>query len=364
MDGIACIKVREVHGIRRFLYPLTAVLVLPEGWPQARLGLARAEGTPVPFQITPEQGERGRVARIDFAISLAPHEEADLILGPGIESPEIDDPIRTSGSDPYRCEQRRFRLELDRQGLPHQAVYDGRAHLRGPGAIRCNGSPATPAGPPAFAAGPLVARLSSPGEYPGKAPCLTMIESSACKSWAVSTHVLLEPRPGDEVCFTLPVDVASPAPTCDFGVGGGIYARLGAGSAPEISWRTEFLPDGGARWSWFSGGRLDCRGTEESGGRYRPQRWFHLIDGDRALAAAIATVPRSCRMMTAAVSAEGDCTVTFRLGEEISGPAAFGICWHFLNGIPAVAAATNPQSILLAPLVEVTAAHTAGTGGN
>ena len=33
--------------------------------------------------------------------------------------------------------------------------------------------------------------------------------------------------------------------------------------------------------------------------------------------------------------------------------AEFGVCYHFLNNMPAIAAATNPQSILLPPTVEV-----------
>ena len=60
--------------------------------------------------------------------------------------------------------------------------------------------------------------------------------------------------------------------------------------------------------------------------------------------------------MTVAPNVNGDCEISFQLGEEVSGPAAFGICWHFLNGIPAAAAATNPQSILLPPIVELFAA--------
>ena len=49
----------------------------------------------------------------------------------------------------------------------------------------------------------------------------------------------------------------------------------------------------------------------------------------------------------------GDVSVAFRLGDTITGPAEFGVCYHFLNDVPAIAAATNPQSILLPPVVEV-----------
>ena len=39
--------------------------------------------------------------------------------------------------------------------------------------------------------------------------------------------------------------------------------------------------------------------------------------------------------------------------EGASPVAEFGVCYHFLNDVPAIAAATNPQSILLPPTVEV-----------
>ncbi len=355
MNLIGRIRVREIHGIRRFLYPLTAALVLPEGWPEARLGLLQQNRSQVPVQITPEKGAQGRVARLDFAVSLAPHEETELLLNTDTGEAPIDDPIRLVGSEPYRCEQRRFHLEFDRLGLLRQAVYDGGSHLRASGSILRNGNPGSSSGNPAVASGPLAVRISAPVIYADGCPALTTLEMSACKSWVAMTHILHGPRPLDQVRFTLPLSTAAPALVCDFGVGGGIYGRLEAGSVPEIVWSTEFLPEGIVQWSWTAAGRLDYCGTEDSGGKYRAQRWFHIIDRDRALAVAITSIPRACRTMTVALNVLGDCAISFQLGEEISGPAAFGIRWHFLNGIPAVAAATNPQSILLPPLVELPA---------
>ena len=81
------------------------------------------------------------------------------------------------------------------------------------------------------------------------------------------------------------------------------------------------------------------------------QRWFHLIDGDKALAVAITQVPASCKHLAVRLTADGLVRVSYELEENQSPAAEFGVCYHFLNGIPAIAAATNPQSILLPPAV-------------
>ena len=85
---------------------------------------------------------------------------------------------------------------------------------------------------------------------------------------------------------------------------------------------------------------------------FRSQRWFHLIDSDKALAVAIAYVPKECQVMTVRLTHAGNISVAFKL-DETSPAAAFSVCYHFLNDVPAIAAATNPQSILLPPAVEV-----------
>ena len=45
--------------------------------------------------------------------------------------------------------------------------------------------------------------------------------------------------------------------------------------------------------------------------------------------------------------------IAFTLGDSGDEHAEFGVCYHFLNDAPAIAAATNPQSILLPPTVGV-----------
>ena len=104
---------------------------------------------------------------------------------------------------------------------------------------------------------------------------------------------------------------------------------------------------------WQQRGETDYIGQVATAEEFLPQRWFHLIDSDKALAVAITQLPPDCREMTVRLTHEGDVSIAFKLGDTITGPAEFGVCYHFLNDVPAIAAATNPQSILLPPVVEV-----------
>ena len=179
------------------------------------------------------------------------------------------------------------------------------------------------------------------------------MEVTACKSWAVLRHVLLQPRMADEIVFQLQLAVTSHVLTSDFGVGGGTYGKLLAGNSQEISWRSDFSHPPAVGWSISTGGRTDYAGKVETSDEFLAQRWFHLIDRDKSLAVGITEMAKSCRETVVTLRSDGTALVKFRLGEPDSGPAVFGLCYHFLNDIPAIAAATNPQSILFPPKVEV-----------
>ncbi len=178
----------------------------------------------------------------------------------------------------------------------------------------------------------------------------TETQITACKSWATVSHRFNKSKTGDQFAFSLPVATSANVLTCDFGVGGGTFGKLEHGKAEEIVWQTEFEKDT-ARWSLTTAGRTDYVG-QVSLADFHAQRWFHLIDSDKALAVAITEVPTSCQKMVVSLNTTGDVVITFRLGQPTDA-VEFGVCYHFLNDIPAIAAATNPQSILLPPSVEV-----------
>ncbi len=376
MSVLGLVRVCETHGIRRFLYPVSleipASLLLPADGP----GLITADGRPIPLQVTPSATNPGLYCRLDFAVSLSPLEKLELKLLTGDKAPMlgsgftpeveglgqvdrrgprpagVDDPLQIEEKKRFRSTQRRFSVEFDRCGTLHEVVYDSVPHLRAPAVFNLNGRPAALEGAAAFAAGlPLSARVMAVGQYPDGCGAVTHLETTAYKSWVMLTHLLSRTRPEDELVFSLPLAVSSSVVTCDFGVGGGIYGSLQSDTCAEMVWKSEFLRSGAVRWSITSSGRTDYVGDVQTAGEYLRRQWFHLVDGRKALAVAVTQIPACCREMKVTLRADGDVAVAFRIGAGAEASASFGLCCHFLNNIPAISAATNPQSILLPPVV-------------
>ena len=355
---LARLRVRETHGIRRFLYPLTASFRLRGSLNLETYGLATAEGLAVPLQIERDPQDDD-CCWLYFAVSLDPHAEIELLLIPDISSTRISDPLcleKNSVTGMLSNEQQRFAIDVAYSGLIETVVYDEVTFMRTPLQITRNCKPPDENVVTYYYASSedskINADLMRSGVYPDSTGCGTATTLTACKSWATVMHTLVAPKPNDEVVFTLPLAITSPTLTCDFGVGGYVFGKLDK-VAREIVWRTEFGDTPYAKWTVATAGRVDYMGEVATAGEFQSQRWFHLIDSDKALAVAITKLPDSCREMTVRMTREGDVNVTFTLGETVTGPAEFGVCYHFLNDIPAIAAATNPQSILLPPTVEV-----------
>ena len=361
MSFLGHISVCETHGIRRFLYPVSLEIPASLLHPVDRAGLIMADGRPIPLQVTPGDTNPGLYCRLDFAVSLSPLEKLELKLLTGEQAPQpsasgvmpgVDDPLQIEEKKRFRSTQRRFSVEFDRCGTLHEVLYDSVPHLRTPASFSLNGRPAALEGAAAFAAGfPLSARVTAVGEYPDGCGAVTHLETTAYKSWVMLTHFLSRAKPGDELVFNLPTAVSSSVVTCDFGVGGAIYGSLQSETCPEIVWNSEFLRSGGVRWSITSSGRTDYLGETQTVEEHLRQQWFHQVDGRKALAVAVTQIPRCCREMKVTLRANGDVAVAFRIGEAAEVSTAFGLCCHFLNNIPPIAAATNPQSILLPPVV-------------
>ncbi len=350
MNSAGRILVLEKHGIRRFLYPLTSVFSAPAGFDGSAVGLRLPDGLPVPSQVTIQNIGGIPSICLDFALSIGPRETCELQICRDTAGTRIDDPLVIEAGQGYRSVQRRFISEFDRQGRLLQATYDGRPHLREPLSLTRNREAAASSREPDFDSGHLAARLTATGRYPDSCDCRTTLELTACKSWAKVRHVLAGPRPGDIVRFDLPLAVTAPVLTCDFGIGGGLYGRLQQASRQEIVWHSDFEGGRSLSWSLRNAGRTDFEG-HLSLNDWPSARWFHVIDREKALAVAITEVPHSSSRLDVTLNADGEVTIEFELGEKPAAPAAFAVCYHFLNDIPPIAAATNPQSILLPPVV-------------
>jgi len=364
-DVLARIRVKETHGIRRFLYPLSAVPRLKGEVDIQEIGLFSSDGETVPMQIAPTLDKHGGHYRMDFALSLTPHSEQILLLRTEKKPVAFDDPLQVTRLEGggIRNDQKRFSITVDADAGIQNVVYDGIPHLRGRSAIFHNGSPITEISPPTKedhlieTSGYLCEVLSPSGCHADGWGAGVETQITACKSWAQIRYWSgggSKPlQAGDEITFRLPLAVTSPTLTYDFGFGNGIYGKLQSGVAEEVIWQTEFGRRPYARWSVAVGGRTDYVGEAATAAIFQPQRWFHLVDSDKALAVAITRIPPACQQMKATINIAGDIDVVFRMEKVSPYSDTFSVCYHFLNDVPAIAAATNPQSILLPPTVEV-----------
>lgn len=392
-EVLARLRVREAHGIRRFLYPLTAYVNLPLGTDTSSLQLAPLDGVPVPLQVTLwHTGEY----RVDFAVSLAPlQEDTDYLLTIGTPAP-IPDPLRLKHRDGDKLSslQERFQIVLEPTGEIRNVVYDGVSHLLYPaqqeiredysaavsrpnpedkpkhdkrGFIILAATPEIPLNTPNYniGGGPLAAWHQTKGVYADGSPVEVTTEISACKSWVMLNYRLQQPRLDEIIYFNLPLGgnfsnaIDGPASRTIFDCGiNGIYGRADYWGA-YINWFAPEKPGGEIRWEIgknyeYNNGEhthpVNYTGiTPEA--EFQQQRWFHLVNERQAVAVAITKMPYGWQSLK--VRVRQYINLEFRLSAETAGPAEFGVCYHFLNDVPAIAAATNPQSILLPPSVEV-----------
>ena len=191
-DALARIRVKETHGIRRFLYPLSAMVTLPERADIGKIGLADTRGEAVPMRLVAEGTGAGPNAyRLDFAVFLDPLSETELVLSYGGLHTTFDDPLQITrnGSHGWQSVQKRFRLETDADGAIERVVYDGVEHLRGRVSLTRNGAEMRTDTQAADHTG-LRLVLTSAGHYKDGCAGRTTLDLTACKSWATVTHRL------------------------------------------------------------------------------------------------------------------------------------------------------------------------------
>lgn len=342
--ALARLRVQERHGIRRFLYPLTIRLPFAHGQP-SRLRVAETNGTLLPSETV----ARRRGTDVTFAVSLAPHEKRSLHLVETEDPAVIPDPLRrepTASGFMLRQERVAFGFAPGEGGL-RSVVYDGVEHLAGPLALAVNGEDIPPEG---WEYSPLADGLGFSATARGDA-WKTRYDFTACKSWVQVTHTLADAPADTEVRFTLPLASPEEIPTCDFGVGSGAYAKIGG---LGVAWTVDFAREPYACWeiAYLLNGaaRIDYEGETRTRRAFTAQSWFHWMLRARSLAVAVTHLPDYCDQLRATLGRDGRIEILFRLGRRAR-RARFGVCYHFLNDIPAIAAATNPASILLPPEV-------------
>lgn len=351
------IQVHEPAGIRRFLYPLQVVLPGMSIPTSGFLLLRRAsDGFAVPcVAIAVESG-----VCLDFAVSMAPSESVDFEIVVSEDPPSIPDPFRISHHNSgITLRQERVTMTLG-TCFPTSVVYDGVEHLRDPLQFKLNGASAI-YGDPNFhlptmglsALNECYATYHLPSGAAVKST--TSCRYTCCKTWVAVTHTVESPPPMCELNLSLALAATDQTPTCDFGVGHGTYCKI---SDTAVVWNTALVDGQAVSWevghlSESGSTRIDYRGDEMSPWVWNGGKWFHFIETTKSLAVAVTRIPDGCKRLAAKLSRAGDIDISFKMDEKHHERIEFGVCYHFLNNIPAIAAATNPASILLTPMVEV-----------
>lgn len=360
------LRVAEKHGMRRFLYPLRASIQIPSDYPIDDLCLRTDKGELVPSYLVEDVPGQG-LSHLEFAVSLSPFETIDLELAFGRPMP-VPDAIEHTKLAGGRLEtkQQRLSIVLNGQGSVSRVHYDSVDHLRGPFEARYNGVllSNTPVNHFGFRSSEIHAESRSHVKV-GSSDGTLNASMSACKSWVTQELVVSDSTPetgklalndGDSIEFILPLVVKSPVLLCDFGLGGGIYTKFNTETTSEIVVEVD------AKLNWFlrNGDRVDYAGSltrrlneDYAGYHGLDELWFHVVDQGVAIAVAITKAPVETKAYQIRITNEGHIIISFVAAEVGSLVTSYAVCYHFLNDVPAIAAATCPQSILLPPVVEV-----------
>jgi hypothetical protein len=359
-------RVEERSGIRRFLYPLKARLPSMYRRSIGKLAVAEADGRLVPSHVavTPNGIE------CVFALSLAPLETRDLYLVRTDQTPKaaIPDPLKISWqADGFASSQDRVSFGFGQLAQLRSVIYDSVEHLAGPLAITLDGSSMSPRAdsPPVRTQIPeseLSARFAAVGAYHDLRPAQVSGETNAelvcCKSWVEIRHTVSNPQPNSSLRFSLPLTITSEQQTCDFGVGNGAYGKIQSGAAERVIWEVDLSHERVARYrirTQLASGELrtDYAGELKNSADLHPCLWMHWIEPTKALGLAITQVAKGCERISVRLGSDGIVEAEFLIGRTTMNPAEFGICYHFLNAVPPIAAATNPASILNPPKITI-----------
>jgi hypothetical protein len=366
------LTVAETAGIRRFGYPVTVVLDLPEPVRDVEHFRLLADGKPVTGQFRPHGDVRDGIhtVSIDFNASPAPLESREYVIeyGPGVErGPEPKDGLRVETTeDEFRVihpGELIFAVPRDLLGLLRGVQGNKTDYLR-PGSAglwirykddihyRAGGR-----GPDDVATrarvvkeGPLAValRFESTEALRGGRSVESAVEMEfpVTKSWV---RVLWDVKDPNGYVAGLGVDLnlnAEGEPTLvDFGAGSYVYAALHKGQVAK-------LRAGAPAWETLLGSAADLRPyvVAPRNSQAKAEGWAHVMDRERCTAVAVQDFAGPCPEATITVQADGGLQVWkhFALGGQGSPPGVKRLTFwlHFVPMPVHVGAATSPQAML------------------
>ncbi len=362
----------ETAGLRRFSFPVHAVLPRPSAMSGARFRLLR-DGRPVPAQFREVvRPDGGPAIALDFNASPGPRETERyvVLIGKGAEpGPEPKGGMRVERvGDVFRVSHGStlaFTVPVDLLGLLKGVsnaknefvaegseglvlrLKDGTLHRTGGSSVR--GTVARE-GPVAVAL-----RFEGAQRLGGERAVRSAVEMTFpnSKSWVETTWTVEDP---EGIVAALGVDVrlkVDGAPTLvDLGASSTVYGQIRGDDAMELA--AGSAPDVGRTWVVRKGppGKMTSFAEAPTPDSPPAEGWAHVMDRTRCTALAVADFGRQARDRIE-VLADGRVRIwrEFAAGGEVpSGRAKALTFWFHFVGMPVqVGAATSPQA-MLAPL--------------
>jgi hypothetical protein len=370
--------VKETAGIRRFGYPVRAILLMS---PAYRFRLLE-KGKPVAAQFRPWYrdpsprpfGGGGPLVRLDFNVSLAPHETRKYVVEYGPEVKPGPEPSRgmkvVMEADLIRVVHSpglEFVVPRNLLGLVRSVKTAKTDYLR-PGSaglmiryrdnILYRAGGFGPWGKPTqggvVTKGPLAVavRFNSTEALRGNRSVRSVVEMDfpRSKSWVRVTWTVDDPEGfvaglGADLNLNLRAEPA----LVDFGAGSYVYAHLRKGQTAKLrSWSEKKATP----WETLLG-REDALASYVQGNGIPAEGWAHAMDRQRCTAAAVADFARAGEEGEITVSADGRLQIWKQFSPDgkppPSGKKVFTFWLHFVGMPVQVGAVTSPQA-MLAPL--------------
>jgi hypothetical protein len=369
------VSVAETAGIRRFGYPVHAILSLSQPVKDAEHFRLLEDGKPITAQFRPhgDDDQGFRAVNLDFTVNNAPLETREYIVefGPGVErgpEPQAGMTVETTaeGFRVVHSSDLQFLVPLNLTGMLSQVKTSKTEYLRPDSfglALRTKdetriraGSFMPDGGCPSgrvVKSGPLATTLHFRGLQPlgGNRSVKSVVEMEfpRSKSWVQVTWEVEDPSGFvTGLGADLNLNIQGEPTLVDLGAGSLVYAALKKGqtvalkSGAASTWETLLGPSGSLK-PYVVAGRDAAKA----------EGWAHVMDRQRCTAAAIADFATAGQEGELAVDADGRLQLWkhFTPAGATPAPGAKKITfWLHFVGMPVhVGAATSPQA-MLAPL--------------
>jgi hypothetical protein len=378
--------VSETAGIRRFGYPVSVIIPLPETLKSADDFRLLSGEKPVFAQFRPhgDTSKGIRSVNLDFNASPGPLKREQFIVEyrSGVSTPKPKSGLHVETTEKEFCvihpSGLKFTLSRESPGVISQVETgntkyltpeskglilitkgDKIHHLGGRGTQKLV-SRVTREGPLAIA---LRFESSETLESLGQVSSLVEMEFPISKSWVKVDWTVDDPR-GDIANLSAEYNlrVVGEPTLVDFGAGTAVYGQLRKGETARLRQNAAGRPASIPRWGTYLGTRPNLDPFVFAPGSSTPperdaEGWAHVMDRERCTAVAVSEFAAAKEGAEITVGADGRLELLRQFGRPPEGSergAKRLTFWLHFVGMPVhVGAATSPQAMLAPLQVEI-----------